>query len=244
MKGVESALTGTGDVDSAAPLERWPDVARTFAEHALARGFGPVIVCDHVPFVRHLVALDPGDRLIMELDVNRRKIFLGATLFGPGDLLALAIMDPRGFRRLRPGAEGVLRLVQNGARRGGRVNWPEIHRKGIVALLAEDPDGVEGFARLFGGAARSVCTLSRQVIAGTWDRRAMLAVEGWCLRQGLADPTGLVARARVRLARRRCPVLQCVLQFDRHVPVDRESWLRRVEREHTLHETVPEVAVL
>ena len=156
-KGVGSALTGDGDIDSAAPAEAWPTIVDTFVDWAAGEGFAPVIVCPHAPGLLHIVTLAPGDEVLYELDVNRRKVFLGATLFRPADLLPLALMDAGGYRRLRPGAEGLLKLVQNGMARGGRVRWEGIARKGIRELLVADPDGVRAAARFFGRPRRRPC---------------------------------------------------------------------------------------
>ncbi|MDB5406752.1 MAG: hypothetical protein JWL84_1664 [Rhodospirillales bacterium] len=238
MKSVDSALTGTGDVDSVAPLEAWPVVEREFRDWAMAHGLGPVIVCPHVPYVLHLVALDPERAFFYELDVNRRKIFLGSTLFYPHHLLPLSRMDDRGFRQVRPGAEGLIKLVQNGAKRGGRPDWDGIRKKRIAQLLASDPDGVREGARLFGRGADAVVAVAESVVRGEWNPRAMLAAEAWCVLRGLGDPAALVARARFRIVRRRCPVLRAVFQAGRQVPlrvVEREEWLRKVATAHTVY---------
>lgn len=241
MKGIDSALTGTGDVDSVAPLTEWPLIRREFTRWAGDHGLGPVVVCPHAPFLLHLIALDPEGPVFFELDVNRRKIFLGATLFEPSDLAPMVRMDPRGFRSLRPGAEGVLKLVQNGAKRGGRADWPGVRAKRVGELLAEDPDGVRQGASLFGRAARDVERAAASVIRGEWDRAAMVRVELWCLVRALGRPSGLVARARFRAARQRCPVLRAVLEQSRRVPADRASWLREVGGTH--HVERPDVEV-
>jgi hypothetical protein len=235
MKNFDSALHGTGDVDSVGALAVWPIVEQEFRAWAFEHGLGPVIACRHVRQVLHLVALDPHDSLFFELDVNRRKIFLGSTLFYPRDLLALSTMDPRGFRRVRAGTEGVLKLVQNGAKRGGRPNWDGIRRKRIVELLSEDPVGVQGGAKLFGAGADAVMAVVQSVLAGRWNRHAMLTVEAWSLLRGLGNPLGLLARVRFRIVKRRCPVLQAVFDASRRVPEDREAWLREVARSHPVY---------
>jgi hypothetical protein len=231
-KSVGSALTGDGDVDSAAPAEAWPTIVGTFVQWAAGEGFGAVIVCPHAPGLLHIVALAPGDELLYELDVNRRKVFLGATLFRPADLLPLALMDPEGYRRLRPGAEGLLKLVQNGMARGGRVRWEGIARKGIRELLVADPDGVRAAAPFFGRAAPAAVRGARAVADGRWDRGAMLALEGWCLARALLEPRSILWRVRFRRRRGRCPVLRTVLRDGRRVPLaGREAWLAQVRRD-------------
>jgi hypothetical protein len=238
MKSVDSALTGTGDVDSVGPLEAWPVVEREFRDWASENGLGPVIVCPHVPYVLHLIALDPERPLFFELDVNRRKIFLGSTLFYPHDLLPLSWMEDRGFRQVRAGTEGLIKLVQNGAKRGGRPDWDGIRKKRVVELLRRDPVGVREGARLFGRGADAVVALADSVMNGEWNRRAMLAIEAWCVLAGLADPSALMARARFRRVRQQCPVLRAVFQGGRQVPLpaeERDNWLREAARSHTIH---------
>lgn len=235
MKGIDSALYGTGDIDSVGAVDVWPTVVQEFRAWAFEQGLGPVIVCPHVRQVLHLIALDPDDSLFFELDVNRRKIFLGSTLFYPRDLLALSMMDPRGFRRVRPGTEGVLKLVQNGAKRGGRPNWEGIRKKHILELLAQDPVGVQGGARLFGHASGAVMDAVESVLAQRWNRRAMLTMEAWSVLRGLGSPMGLIARVRFRIAKRRCPVLQTVFDAGRRIPENRAAWLHEVAQSHTVY---------
>ena len=227
-KGVGSALTGDGDVDSAAPAEAWPIVVDTFVDWAAGEGFAPVIVCPHAPGLLHIVTLAPGDEVLYELDVNRRKVFLGATLFRPADLLPLALMDAGGYRRLRPGAEGLLKLVQNGMARGGRVRWEGIARKGIRELLVADPDGVRAAARFFGLAAPAAVRGARAVADGRWDRGAMLALEGGASpvpsssRDRSCGASGSVAAA----AGARCCGRSCVAAGGCRWRAVRPGWLR------------------
>src|SRR5205823_11021680 len=130
-----------GDVDSIGPLQDWPAIERTFRAWAAANGFGPVVACPHAPFLLHLVALAPDRPQFYELDVNRRKIFLGSTLFRPVDVEPFAVVDERGYRRLRPGAEGLLKLVQNGMHRDGSPDPEGLRAKGVEHLLRQDPQG-------------------------------------------------------------------------------------------------------
>ena len=236
-KNVESALTGEGDVDSVAPEEEWPVVVSTVTDWARTEGFGPVVVCPHAPGLLHLVTFAPGDELLFEVDVNRRKVFLGSTLFRPADLLPLAMLNPDGYRRLRPGAEGLLKLVQNGMARGARVRWDGLVRKRIPELLANDPPGVRLASRFFGPAASAARRGAAAVVAGGWDRPAMLLVEVWCVLRSIREPRSIVWRLRFRRNRRRCPVLRTVIADRRRVPLDRRaSWLAEVaaDRAHRI----------
>lgn len=238
-KNVESALTGVGDVDAVAPGDSWDRITLEFRRWAVEYGLGPVIECPHAPFLRHLVALSPERPEFYELDLNRRKIFLGSTLFLPGDLLPLTIVDERGFRRLRPGAEGVLKLIQNGAHRSGRPNAKGLQAKRVRELLLEDPEGVHACGRLFGRARGAILRASDALAADSWDRPAILTVEAWCLLRAILEPQGVLARVRFRVNRRRCPVLAAVVTGHRRVPPDRERWLADVATTHIVHRDTP-----
>jgi hypothetical protein len=234
-KNVESALTGVGDVDAVAPGDSWDRITLEFRRWAVEYGLGPVIECPHAPFLRHLVALSPVRPEFYELDLNRRKIFLGSTLFLPADLLPLTIADERGFRRLRPGAEGLLKLIQNGAYHDGRPNTAALQAKGIRELLSQDPEGVRACAWLFGRARGAVLRASDALLSGTWARRAVLMVNAWSLLRAVAEPDGVMARIRFRINRRTCPVLRAVFAGRRRTPPDRERWLADVAMTHIVH---------
>ena len=235
-KNVESAVTGIGDIDSAAPREDWPMLTGEFRRWAGSNGLGPVIACPHAPNLLHLVALD-GPAPFFEVDLVARKVFLGSTLFVPGDLLPLSELDARGFRRARPGTEGLIKLINNGARRDGRPNEEGLRAKRIPDLLARDPQGVRETARrLFGPARRAAIQLADAVAAGSWDRRAMLALQGWFLVRAVGEPASVVARVRFRSNRDKCPVLVAVFS-GRRVPGDRREWIDRVARDHEVFDT-------
>lgn len=227
-KGIESAFDGTGDIDSIGPGSCWDDVTEVFRTWAAEQSLGPVVVCRHVSNVLHLVALDPDSPWFFELDVNRRKVFLGSTLFVPTDMYPLAREDEEGFRVLRPGVQGLLKLVQNGARRGGRPNWEGIAAKGVVELLEADPEGVALGSELFGRGAPAARELSAAVVAGRWSHSAMLRIEGWCLLGAVREPESVMARLRFRSVRQSCPLLVEVFS-GRRVPTDRERWLADIE---------------
>ena len=231
-KGTDSAFTGTGDIDSVAPHEDWGRVTELFHQWAVEEGLGTMVVCDHVPNVRHLIALDPGSEHFFEMDVNCRKIFLGSTLFNPEQLLTLSVEDERGFRRLRPGVEGLMKLVQNGARRGGRPNWSGIRTKGIAELLAADPEGVEVGACLFRRGAGPVRRLASAVVDGHWDALAMLEVEAACMWRAVFEPDAVVMRLRFRRVKAACPLLRTVFDGGRSVGPDPDGWLAEVTPGH------------
>ena len=231
-KNVQSALTGTGDVDSVAPLQDWVMVEREFKDWAFSNGLGPVIVCPHAPFLLFLVALSDRRPEFYELDANRRKVFLGSTLFLPHDLLPLTVMDERGFRRVRPGVEGLLKLVQNGMKRNGSPDWEGMRSKGIRELLEEDPVGVRQGAGLFGPARGAVLRSTEAIVRGGWDRRALLAMEAWSIARAVGEPDAVMARIRFRIRMKRCPILTAAVKNGRRIDSDRDEWVRRVTETH------------
>ena len=107
----------------------------------------PVALCRHIPGGRNLIAAPVGSKTFLELSIKHDKAFRGSTLFVLDDLLAMSEMDERGFRKLRAGAEGLLKLVLNGSKWLGRPNVEGLKAKHVRELLVSDPDGV---ASLFG----------------------------------------------------------------------------------------------
>ncbi len=232
-KNVNSALAGTGDVDSLAPPSDWKLIRELFLDWAGENGFGPAIVCPHVPQGPHFITFEPQGTRIIQLDVKVRATFRGSTLVDAWNIGSLSYMDPRGFRCVRPGADGVIRLLSNGTRTGGRENRHALKVKRVVELLRADPEGIEAIARYFGPARQAVIDGSNAVVAGTWDRRAMLAVEAWSIARGVFEPqVGLSRLWFAQVPKRRCPVIRLIRESDRHVPPDLASWLEHVKRDH------------
>jgi hypothetical protein len=232
-KNVDSAMRGKGDVDSLAPPGDWPAIRRTFEGWARERGYGPVVVCRHVPQGPHLITFEPGSDYLVQLDVKVRATFRGSTLVDAWNLLPLTEMDAAGYRRVRAGADGVIRLCTNGIRRGGRMDRAALAEKRIPELLAADPDGVAAISRSFGPARNALLRGVRAVVSGGWDRQAMLQVEAWALARSAAEPG--VAVSRLWFAQgplKRCPVLRIIRKHDRRVPVDREGWMEEVRPTH------------
>jgi hypothetical protein len=237
-KNVDHALSSTGDVDSLARRQDWPVVERIFRDWADDAGCGPVVACRHFSNVPILVVLPPGEPLLLELDVRDGKPWNGAPLFRMDDLGSLATMDPRGFRRLRAGAEGVLKLALNGMTGSGGANRARLRDKGVGELLRSDPEGARAAARLFGSAAAPMIQLATAVADGRWDRPAALAVLGLTFLRGMRDPATFARRARFRLSLNAtiasCPVLRTIWHDDRRVDVqDREAWLERALLAHS-----------
>lgn len=234
-KNADAGLAGRGDIDSVAPRAQWNAIQREFRDWAQASKLGPVIVCRHIPKMLDLVALGDESETFMELDLNCGKVFRGSVLFRPEQLLALSAVDPRGFRRLRPGAEGLLLLVFNGMGRGGRMRPSELRRRRIPELLREDRPGVVSAARLFGPASRAVLRAAEEVLEDRWDQRALLEVEAWSLARAIIEPDAALGRAWFRLVtKRRCPVLRAVFG-GRRITADRDAWLASVARTHRVY---------
>lgn len=236
-KNVESALAGTGDVDSFAPPSVWPAIQRTFESWVAERGdLGPVIVCRHIPQGPHFITLQEGSPYIVQLDVKVRGTFRGSTLIDAWDLQRLSEIDPRGFRRVRPGVEGVIKLCLNGVRRGGRPNLEALREKRVADLLSSDPEGVDAGAELLGWAADALRRGAAAVVDGTWDQRSMRIVDTWSLARSLGEPRVAVSRLWFLYYRApRCPVVSLIRDHERRVPDDREAWLRSVAEGHEVY---------
>jgi hypothetical protein len=235
-KNVESALYGTGDVDSAGPEDSWPDIERVFTEWAFEFDLGPVVRCDHIPGGLNLIAVPPHMPLLLELGVKTSKSWRGSRLFVLEDLEPLAEMDPRGFRCVRKGAEGLLKFVLNGVAWGGRPNQEGLLQKNVLELLHADPEGMRLAGRLFGPAEKTVLAAAESFAGGSWDQRSVLMTEGWAFLRALAAPVTMIERIRFRLtAKARCPIVSVLLGHQRRIPTDREAWLRTVAESHTVH---------
>ena len=234
-KNADAAFAGFGDVDSAAPMDDWSGIAEAFRRWAEAGGLGPVIECRHPPKTMFLLAVDSSTSSLVELDVLGRKYFRGRTLFRAEDLPSLGVVDPRGFRCLRPGAQGLILLLTNGTRWGGRADPAGLRKRRIPELLGSDLAGCLEAARAFRLPGRAVERAVRSLLDGGWDRRSFLEVEAAVLAGALFDPGILWRRVRFRLvSKRACPVLRTVFYDDRRIHGDLDAWLREVERTHAV----------
>lgn len=232
-KNVSSAFAGTGDVDSFAPPSDWDAIEHTFSRWAARQGLGPMIVCRHIPQGPHFIALQEGSPYLVQLDVKVRGTFRGSTLIDAWQLSDFSEIDDLGFRRVRPGVEGVIKLLMNGTRKGGAPNHNGLRVKNVRDLLATDPEGVEAASVLLGPAAGALRRGAAAVLADGWDHRAMRTVDAWCLARSVAEPG--VAASRVwflKYRAPRCPVVALIRDHDRRVPDDRSAWLAEVARDH------------
>ncbi len=237
-KNAESAFAGSGDIDSFAPPGDWPAILETFREWAAEARLGPVIVCRHIPQGPHFIALQDDSEYIVQLDVKDRGTFRGSTLIDYQSLLPLSEIDDRGFRRIRPGVEGIIKLCMNGVRRGGRPNTAALVAKRVGELLASDAEGVRIGADLLGPARNALQDGVAAVIRGEWDRRAMATVEAYAFLRGIKEPHVAASRLKfLAVDAKRCPIIRLIRVGDRRVPADRAAWLREVSQRHEIHPT-------
>ena len=200
IKNARQALDGVGDIDSMARPEDWPAIERLFRMWASEHGLTVVGVCRHIWRGPNLVARDPSDPYLLVLDVKSVRTFRGSALVTVADALALAEMDAAGFRRMRAGGEGVVKLLHNGMTRGARRDQAGLDAKGVVALLrpirtartsgrvdraqragpaASDPGGGRGWM----GPPRPAPRRGRRARAG---RRSIR--DPWSVNSGCARP--------------------------------------------------------
>jgi hypothetical protein len=210
-KNADVALGGRGDIDVVAPAQDWDGIQEQFVKWASEQGLGPALMCRHVPGSMFLFAADPRWDAPFELDVKARGLHRGATVFRPADLVPLSVLDPRGFRRLRPGAEGMFKLILNGVKRAGRPRVERVASERVRELLASDPDGLREAALLFGVARAAAQRLAEEVARGRWRRGSSLLVEARARARAVVHPSHLMRRAEARLVRRRgCPGIKAL----------------------------------
>src|SRR5207249_2066707 len=188
-KNVDSAFYGRGDIDAAAPKSAWPTIQNEFVMWAQELELTPVIICKHIPGGLNLVAAPSGLSTLLEVGVKDSKIWRGTLLFNVHDLLPLIINDQLGFRRIRPGAEGALKLLLNATRWNGRPDEHAIVQKHIRELLRQDPAGARLCSKvLFSPVRGSLDRACDAVRENKWDRRALLAVQTWALSRNFHHP--------------------------------------------------------
>jgi hypothetical protein len=235
-KSPRSALEGEGDVDSVAPAGEWETIVTEFRSWAREEQLGAVIVCRHIPGLLVLTAC-MGERptRLLQLDVYAERVFRGAPLFRAAALRELMEKDSKGFRRLRPGAEGLLHLFGEGLRAGGRPPGAGTART-IGRLLRDDPEGVRQASGVLGARGPSALAVANALARGGWDRRAALQLESRSLLELLRDPRQLTVSVRrdLRLLRP-CGVLRA-LEAGRTIPGDPGPWLARESASHTVYD--------
>ena len=234
-KNADSALYGRGDVDSAAPRSVWPQLESTVYGWAAEQHLGPTVVCRHIPRTLNLLTLQPGSSSLLQLEVKAGATYRGSLQFSAADVLALSILDERGFRRLRDGAQGLLKMLNNGSRRGGAPDWEGLRNKGVVELLRADPEGAAAMAARFGAARGPLLAAVDAVTRGEWDRRAVVAVEAHAMAKALVQPHVVAERIWFRAVRKPgCPVLRTVYRADRDIVGDVDAWLLQARQAHAV----------
>ena len=231
-KNASSALKGHGDLDVIAPPADWDAIESEFRGWAGAAGLGPVAVCRHVPGSMFLLAADSERPAFFELDIKARGSYRGRTIFRASDLQPLAELDARGFRRLRPGAEGVLKLILNGTEDDGGLNPQRVRREGVLELLREDPVGAAQATQLFGRARAQIAALVDDFLRGEWDRSRMLTFRAR-LRLGLIfEPAELLRRLWSRIKPGGgCRGIKSLIKEERLMPGDPTA-LQQLVRAH------------
>jgi hypothetical protein len=235
-KNASAALEGHGDLDVIAPPSDWDRIEREFRRWAESEGLQPVAVCRHIPGSMFLLAADPERPAFFELDIKARGSFRGTTIFRAADLQPVSELDLRGFRRLRPGAEGVLKLIVNGTADDGNLNPLRIQRERVVELLQSDPVGVERAAQLFGRAGAEVLGLVDVFLRAEWDRSRLLMFRARMRFGLLLEPAHLLRRLWSRIGPdRKCRGIKSLIKEGRLVPGDWASLQRIIETHRTVH---------
>lgn len=206
---VEEGLVGEGDVDLVAPPAEWSEVEEEFRRWAGSNGFDPVISCPHRPGVLVLVAMGDPSTPVYKLEVLGYRHFRGARLYEAEDLVPAMELDPRGWRRLRPGAAALIKLLPNGVTWSGGLKWTGPKADRVLRLLRQDPEGVRLAAEAFHPMRRLVVASARAAGAGRWPRAGIIGLESWALTKGLLSPADTLSRVRFRTSStRRCQLLR------------------------------------
>ena len=229
-KNADAAIAGHGDIDSISPRDDRDFIVDEFRRWATTHRMEPIFTCSHLPGSYLAVAV--RGRELVELQLIEQAMFRGSTLFEAHDLAPMMTMDPRGFRRLRPGAEALFVLFHNALRWGGRPLPDGLQRKPLVEMMRGDLEGMQAGSRVFGSAGDAALTLATAVLEGGWDRSAALHVETWAGVRGLRNPGLWLSRARYKISGGRyCPMLP-ILRRGRRIDGDLDGWIERNRRSH------------
>ena len=230
FKESQAAFDGVSDVDAYAAPARFPSIERRFRSWAADHGLQVAVVCRHDWRGPTMVAIRPDDPYPFMLDVKVGRLYHGSFLFTIDDLHDLAAMDDLGIRRLRTGAEGVVRLLVFGTTRSGRCDDNGFVTKDIRGSLVKDTAGAVTASRFAGVAGPALRRGIQSVLDGGWSRRDMATVVALCHARAVVHPDRLFQQLRWRLgAIRSCALSQLV---ERRMPDDSERWLRDVAASH------------
>jgi hypothetical protein len=238
LKNADAALAGEGDVDCMATCDQVYRIEEIFRQWARDIGSIGWLRCSHLEGVELFYAVVSGDREeLLELDVRTVQPFRGWPIVNANTLLPVAVDDPRGFRRLRAGAEAALLLLLNGLRPWGRADWTAIREKSLPGRLAGDLDGAKELCSRLGGASgRLLLRLAEALVAGRWDRAAALQLEAVSFVHALGSPRYALGRARVRLRGGRVCSLTSASLDGRKVRGHAGDFLRLAAADHPRHE--------
>ncbi len=230
-KNADRALVGQGDVDSIAPAGEHELLAREFSDWASTEGYGWVVRCSHPGGILILVAVD--ESRWAQLDLVFETPFRGSSLFSVDQLRPLMIMDQRGFRRIRDGAEGFFLFLYKGMRRGGRPDWASLDKYHVIEKMITDWPSAEAAASLLGGAGDLLLRAARSAASGRWARGLVIEAEALTVMKSIASPSAVAKRAVIRgWYLPRCVVVRAVRNGRQPEPFDR--WLREANRQHSV----------
>lgn len=144
-KHVESALSGDGDIDAAAPFASWAAVTTSLASIAASRTDATHLTwCDHVPDVRlHFLVSPSSWPILREVDVASSCSKLGVRWAHAEDLVALSVLTADGYRAVRPGAQALVEAVLYGIDRFGAYRPSETSAARIDLGVAADAEGAQ-----------------------------------------------------------------------------------------------------
>lgn len=233
-KNLDSALYGVGDVDAAASPAEWPRIQQVVSAYARRLDLGAVRACNHIPGGVNLIVVPSDAETVLEIGIKEYKAFRGSALFTWDVLQPFAVSDPRGFRLVRPGVEGFLKLLLNGMLRGGRPNWQGIRDKHVIEDLRKDPEGAAAAVMLVSRLSRPAArTLVSDAVSGRWNRLAAIAIESVAIGQAVIHPGTAVDRLSFRYGSSRdCPIVRVLLDGKRRIPNNRGLWLEEIDETH------------
>jgi glycosyltransferase involved in cell wall biosynthesis len=235
-KNVESALTGTGDIDASSSPDDWTRIEEIFRNWVEEHHLGTAVVCNHIPGGLNLFAVSPRFSTIFEMGVKADRIWRGASLFTHTDLQPLVISDARSFRRIRLGAEGLFKLLLNGINRDGTPDIAAMKTKRVRELICQDRPGACQAVVLCGLGKAAALRLVDAVIRGDWDRRAALELQTWFLVKAILAPGTLGRRVAFRMRGiDECRLVAVVQREHRIIPQNRKQFLAEVACNHRLY---------
>jgi hypothetical protein len=236
-KNADRALAGHGDVDSVAPTDEHLMLRAEFAAWAAQGGFRWLVQCEHAGGILVLIALQ--DSRWAQLDLVFETPFRGTRLFSAEQLRPLMVLDERGFRRVREGAEGLFLFLYKGIRWGGRPDWANISKYQVVDKMHRDWGGAEAASRLLGPARDPLLRAARHAVAGEWAAAPLLQAEALMLMRALKSPRIVASRAIARgWSLPRCVVAKAIATGRRPEPL--EEWLQQARFKHDVAALTPE----